>query len=589
MAHEYGKFPDGANQVRPVAVGGWIASRPGLDPVRLVPALSPRSPGLHGVCEVTVFTGDDPNMKMWFLPLSLLLTAGMATAAAVTPPRPNILVILADDLGFSDVGCYGGEIATPNLDRLAAAGLRFSQMYNATRCWPSRAALLTGYHAHQVRRDQVPGITSGAAGRRPVWAPLFPEFLRQLGYRCYHSGKWHVDGKPLENGFDRSFEINSRAENNYFRAEGLVADGVPVKQTENFYLTTAITDHALHCLREHDEHHLDRPFFHYVAFTAPHFPLQAPAADIARYADRYHVGWNFIAAQRHARLGKMGLPRHPLPAMEAVVGPPYHFPEALERLGPGEINRPLPWTELTATQRVFQATKMAIHAAMVDRMDREIGRVLEQLRQMGAWENTLIMFASDNGASAEIMVRGLGHDPGAPPGSERSYLCLGPGWSSAANTPFRRHKTWVHEGGIATPFIVHWPAGLRARGQWRHTPAHFIDLVPTWLELTGATRPAEIQGRAVPPLPGRSLVSVFRRDSKRFHETLWWLHEGNAALRAGDWKLVKDNKGDWELYDLKRDRGETRNLATRHAEKARELRARWEAEREEIQRLARTD
>jgi arylsulfatase len=275
--------------------------------------------------------------------------------------------------------------------------------------------------------------------------------------------------------------------------------------------------------------------------------------------------------------------------MERDVGPPYDFPADIAKLGPGEINRPLPWSELTPAQREFQAAKMAIHAAMVDRMDREIGRVIAQLKAMGAYENTLILFASDNGASAEIMVRGDGHDPAAPLGSAKTYLCLGPGWSSASNTPFRRHKTWVHEGGIATPLIAHWPAGIKARGELRRTPVHLIDVVPTLLELAGATKPSVIKGQAVPPAPGRSLVLTFSRDVAVERDYLWWEHEGNRAIRVGDWKLVALKNGAWELYDLAEDRGEQRNLAAARPEKARELEAQWTRHWEETKRLAFTD
>ena len=285
----------------------------------------------------------------------------------------------------------------------------------------------------------------------------------------------------------------------------------------------------------------------------------------------------------------MGLVNHDRPPMERDVGPPYHFPDAFPILGPGEINRPLPWTELTPEQRRFQAGKMAVHAAMVDRMDREIGRVIAQLKAMGAFDDTVILFASDNGASAEIMVRGDGHDPSAPLGSARTYLCLGPGWSSAANTPFRRHKTWVHEGGIATPFIAHWPAGIKARGELRRTPVHLIDVVPTLLELAGATKPAAVRGHDVPPAPGRSLVPAFAADVNIARDFLWWEHEGHRAIRAGDWKLVALKGGGWELYDLSRDRGEQRNLAPAQPEKVRELEALWSRQMETSAALALTD
>jgi arylsulfatase len=511
-----------------------------------------------------------------------------AAAASVAAPRPNFLVILADDLGYSDLGCYGGEIATPHLDALAQNGLRFTSAYNTARCWPSRAAVMTGYYAPQVRRDVVPGIASGGRGVRPAWAPLATEFLRTAGYRNYHAGKWHIDGRPRDHGFDHSFEIG-QGQNNYFKAPGNTDDGVPLTQTPDFYVTNATADHAIQYLRSHAERTPGQPFFQYLCFIAPHFPLQAPAADIARYRDTYQKGWNAIAAERYERQRQLGLVTHARPPMERDVGPPYDFPADIAKLGPGEINRPLPWTELTPVQREFQAAKMAIHAAMVDRMDREIGRVLAQLKAMGAYENTLILFASDNGASAEIMVRGDGHDPAAPLGSAKTYLCLGPGWSSASNTPFRRHKTWVHEGGIATPLIAHWPAGIKARGELRRTPVHLIDVVPTLLELAGATKPATIKGHAVPPAPGRSLVTTFSKETAVDRDFLWWEHEGNRAIRVGDWKLVALKNGAWELYDLARDRGEQRNLATAQPEKARELESKWSRHWEETKRLAFTD
>jgi arylsulfatase len=524
------------------------------------------------------------------IPSALRLALWFALAALpLRAAPPNVLLILADDLGFSDLGCYGGEIATPNLDALAAGGVRFTQAYNTARCWPSRAAAMTGYYAQQVRRDTLPGIPSGGQGVRPAWAPLISELLQTAGYRTYHSGKWHIDGRPLANGFDHSYEIGAPAQSNYFKATGNTEDGEPVAQTPDYYVTTATADHAVRVLREHAARYPQRPFFHYLCFTAPHFPLQAPAADIARYADRYRDGWNALAAARHERQTRLGITSNALPAMERDVGPPYAFPADIAKLGPDEVNRPLPWSELSSSQRAFQAGKMAIHAAMVDRMDRELGRVLEQLRAMGALENTVIIFASDNGASAEMMVRGDGHDPAAPMGSAKTFLSLGPGWSSAANTPFRRHKTWVHEGGISTPLIVHWPAGIAARGELRRTPVHLVDLAPTLLELTGATKPARVKGFEVPAAPGHSLVPAFARDVPVARDFLWWEHEGNRAIRAGDWKLVALAKGGWELYDLARDRGESRNLAAEMPDKVRELEAMWTRQFEAARTLALTD
>ena len=495
---------------------------------------------------------------------------------------PNVVVILADDLGFSDLGCYGGEIETPNLDRLAENGIRFTQFYNTARCWPTRASLLTGYYAQQVLRDTVPGVTSGGQGTRPGWSKLLPEHLETRGYRCYHSGKWHVDGTPLSSGFDRSFEIGG-GQNNFFKVDGITEEGKQIPASQEFYVTRAAADHAVRCLQEHQKLYAAQPFFSYVAFTSPHFPLHALPEDIEKYRHRYENGWSETQKKRWERMRRSGIVQTELAAMEEDVGPPYHFPEAIEALGEGEVNRPKKWSELTASQREFQSNKMAIHAAMVDRMDREIGKIVDQLKAMDSLDNTVIFFLSDNGASAEIMVRGDGHDRQAPMGSASSYLCLGPGWSSCANTPFRRHKTWVHEGGISTPLIVHWPIGIGTRNELRKTPGHVIDLVPTIAELAGIDETVLSQSGAAPRLPGQSLVPILKSESKPIERTLWWLHEGNRAIRRGNWKLVAAKGQPWELYDLMEDRAESKTQVQSEPALAEELARLWESMTEEFQ------
>jgi arylsulfatase A-like enzyme len=518
--------------------------------------------------------------------MKLVLFCLFALSPSLFAAKPNVVFILADDLGYSDIGCYGGEIETPNLDSLAKNGLRFTQFYNTARCWPTRGSLMTGFYAQQIHRDALPGVGGGGQGLRQKWARLLPDFLKPAGYRSYHSGKWHIDGKVLDAGFDRS--LDTRNQGNFFTAKGNAIDDVPVNPPADetgYYTTIATADHAIECLKDHAANHSTKPFFHYIPFIAPHFPLHALPEDIAKYRDKYLEGWDKMREARFVRQKEMGITNTTLSALEREVGPPYAFPDAMEKLGSGEVNRPLPWSELTDEQRRFQATKMAIHAAMVDRMDREIGRILAQLKDMGAFENTLIFFASDNGASAEIMVRNGGHDPAASPGSAETYLCLGPGFSSACNTPHRRHKTWVHEGGISTPLIAHWPAGITAKNELRTTPAHVIDIVPTVLELAGIEKPKEWKGEPIPEAPGRSLAPAFAKDETIARESLWWLHEDNKAIRVGDWKLVASKGDAWALYDLKTDRAEQHDRASKMPDKVKELEAAWQKQTDDFTTL----
>jgi len=492
--------------------------------------------------------------------------------------KPNILLIVADDLGFSDIGCYGGEIRTPNLDRLGYDGLRFTQFYSTSRCWPTRGSLLTGYYAQQIRRDTIPGVQSGVPGKRPYWARMLPEMLKQAGYRSYHSGKWHIDGPVLAAGFDHSYLLNDH--DRHFYPKNHALDDVrlpPVGTNENYYTATAMADYMIKFLDEHQQKYSDKPFFCYLAFTSPHFPVQAPQQDIDVYKDRYKVGWDAIREERYQRIKKLGILKCDLPPLEPDVIPSWNLPEPklIQIFGEGECSRAVPWKNLSAEQKDFQAIKMAVHAAMIHRMDIEIGRVLEKIKSMGAFENTVIFFLSDNGASAEMIVRGDGHDKTAPPGSGRTFLSIGPGWSSAANTPFRLHKSWVHEGGIASPFIVYWQNGLKANGEFRKNLSHVIDIVPTVLELAGVDAKTAFHPDA-PPCPGRSLVPAFKKDNTVKHDYLWWFHEGNKAIRVGDWKLVRDHEKPWELYNLKNDRSETKNLASKYPKKVKELADKWE-------------
>ena len=518
--------------------------------------------------------------------LSLALVSARG-AEGESVSSPNILVIVADDLGYSDLGCYGAEISTPNLDRLAEGGLRFTEFYNTARCWPTRAALMTGYYPQQVRMDP-------PRGRSPEWTRTIPQLLRPRGYRSYHAGKWHIAGVPApcaDGGFDRSYRLEDHDRN--FNPQRLLEDDrplPPVQPNSGYYTATAFADRLIAYLKEHSEHHASQPFFAYLAFTTPHFPLHAPPEDIARYRDRYLAGWDAIRAERFHRQRQFGLLNCSLSPPEPDLRAPSGAPGVEKKVGPGEVAYALAWDGLNQEQQRFQATKMAIHAAMVDRLDRETGRVLDQLKTMGAFENTIIFFLSDNGASAEILVRGDGHDSSEPPGSAGSYLCLGPGWSTASNTPFRRHKIWVHEGGVSTPLIVHWPNGIAGKGELRSAVGHVVDLAPTILEAAGLDHEARLPG--APPFPGRSLVSALaaRPTSDRAEpRTLFFHHEGNRALRVGDWKIVSariDGEA-WSLYDLATDRAESIDLAAKHPDRVREMAASWQALQDRFVRDAR--
>jgi arylsulfatase A-like enzyme len=520
-------------------------------------------------------------MKSPMLPKSICLLSALAGCLLASAARaegtakpPNIVIVLVDDMGYSDLGCYGGDISTPNLDRLAGDGLRFTQFYNCGRCWPTRAALMTGYYPQQVRMDP-----PDKRKTVPDWTPSLPKLLKPLGYRSYHSGKWHIFGLPrpvADAGFDRSYFLADLDHD--FHPKVLFEDDKPlppVAPGSGYYTTTAVTDYAIKYLKEHAEKYPDRPFFTYIAYNVPHFPLQAPAEDIARYQGTYLRGWDVMRAERYRRQREMGLLDCALSAPEPWIRAPWADPGYEKQIGPGEVAYALPWSSLDAAQQRFQSAKMAIHAAMVDRMDREVGRVFDQIKAMGAWNNTVILFLSDNGASAEMLVRGDGNHPSAPLGSAETYVCMGPGWATMSNTPFRRHKMWVHEGGVSTPLIVHWPDGIAAHGEFRHDMGHVIDLVPTLYEL--ASGHALVMPEAAPPLPGRSLVPAFAKDGTVQRDFIFFDHVGNRALRIGDWKLVSariDNNR-WCLYNLANDRAESVDLAAAEPDRVRLMAGEW--------------
>ena len=496
------------------------------------------------------------NLKVFFVILCIIPLILFARKNE----KPNIVVIMADDLGYSDLGCYGSEIETPQLDRLAENGLRFTQFYNCGRCWPTRSALLSGYYAQQVNND-------GDRADFPKWGYLLPHQLKQAGYRSYHSGKWHVPNVAkvvAQGGFDRSYYAGGY--NNHFApGEHFLNDErlPPVEPGSGYYSTTAITDYAVDFLKEHENQFNNSPFFMYVAYVTPHFPVQAPQKDIDKYRHRYLNGWNHLKEERYRRQQDLGFRFNENSAFEYHVTAPWSWPEKqMKDSIPGELRYARPWEQLTGKEQYLHATKMAIHAAMVDIIDRQVGRIIDQLEHMGADENTLVLFLSDNGASAEQIIRGNGHDPNVPLGAADSYLCLGPGFSTACNTPFRRHKFWTHEGGIATPLIVHWPEGISAKGELRHSMGHVVDFLPTFLELAGSEPLKEKNGFKSPPVPGESLIPLFEKD-KPMEREIYFSHGGNNALRQGKWKAVisSDIDGRWQLYNMEEDPVEVNNLA----------------------------
>lgn len=486
-------------------------------------------------------------------------------AGASAAKKPNFLIVLADDMGFSDAGCFGGEVETPNLDRLASKGLRFTQAYSTARCGPSRSCLMTGQYAQQTACDiMTPGNT-------PADIRFLPEYLKPLGYRSYHSGKWHLKFTAQANGvgFDHTYTMLD--ELRFFTQNYHELDGQPLpKPGPGYYSTVAISDYAIGFLKEHARDHADAPFFLYLAPHAPHFPLQAPQADIDRYSEKFAEGWDTARERKWQRMTRMGLINCPPAPLEPNMWTAWNTPDAelIAKIGMGEISRAVPWSTLTAEQKKLQRTKMAIHAAMITRMDLEIGRVLTQVEAMGQTRDTVVIFLSDNGASSEQLIRGDGHDSTAPPGSAATHLGLGPGWASNSNAPFRLHKSWVNEGGISSPMIVSWPNGIKDQNKLRHDPCHFVDFVPTLVDLAGGT---------VPRVSGRTLAPAFQKDGAAPREYIYFNHNNNRAIRAGDSKLIATGtKGGWELYDMKKDRSEQHDMASAQPETTTRLAALWQ-------------
>jgi len=506
--------------------------------------------------------------------------AGMSIAAPLKglgrtapAPRPNIVLVMCDDMGFSDVGCYGAEIDTPNINGLAGRGLKFSQFYNAARCCPTRASLLTGLYPHQAGV----GHMSEALTRDPAYqgylrseSVTIAEALGRAGYHALMAGKWHVgraEGEwPVDRGFDEYFGILGGACNYYDPGPlaTLARNHEKVEAGEDFYSTDAFTDYAIDFINEYNDKDTE-PYFLYLAYNAPHWPLHAKPEDIDKYRDRYLDGWDALRRERYERQLELGLIDESWPLSKRDRATP-------------------PWNALTRRKKEKLAHKMAVYAAMVDCVDQNVGRLLRAIEGTGELSNTLIMFLSDNGACHEWTALGvdyiLGYNarmiaPG-PLGTAESFASYGRGWSNVGNTPFRLHKHWTHEGGIATPFIAHWPGAIQPGGMTDQV-GHVIDVMATCLDAAGAEYPDDFNGNDITPLEGKSLLPVFQGGAREGHESICWEHEGNRAIRMGDYKLVSDHPAGWSLYDLVADRTEQRDLAAQNKGLVREMKAKHRA------------
>ena len=495
--------------------------------------------------------------------------------------RPNIIIILADDMGYSDIGCYGGEISTPNLDKLANKGVKFTQFYNAARCCPTRASLLTGLYPHQAGVGDMTNDMGepGYRGDLNQQCVTIAEALKLSGYKTYMAGKWHVTKHvdywrtditedqriftskynwPRQRGFDEFFGTIHGA-GSYFNPSTLTRNNTPIEAGEDFYYTNAISEHAVSYIRGHAEKDSDKPFFCYISYTAPHWPLHALPEDIKKYKGKYDKGWDAIRDERYARMKKLG-----------IIDPAW-------KLSPRDP-KVSSWTD--TENKAWWTACMEVYAAMVDRMDQGIGDVMAALEETNQLENTLILFLADNGGCAEVLTDNWppslhfptqqkngepllrGNDVSVFPGADNTYMSYSTEWANASNTPFRLYKQFIHEGGISTPLIAHWPKGIQSPGRITGQMGHLIDLMPTCLDVAGATYPAKFKGENITPMEGQSLSPVFENQTFE-HHPIGWQHGGNKGYRDGKWKLVS-NGTEWELYDMETDRTELNNLAEVH-------------------------
>lgn len=524
--------------------------------------------------------------------------------------RPNILVILSDDMGYSDLGCFGSEINTPNLDRLANNGVRFTQFYNTARCSPSRASLLTGLYPHQANMGHLasenytePGYGDDLSKNSVTLAQV----LKTAGYATYMTGKWHIakdispngnkENWPLQRGFDRYFgTLNGSG--SYYDPGTLISNNTFVPPGKNFYYTDAISDTTVKFIRQHPK---DKPFFFYVAYTAAHWPLHAPEKEVAKYKGKYDIGWDSLRILRFNKLKKLGIISSNCVLSKRSVEVPAWKDEPM---------------------KAWQVRRMEVYAAMIDVMDQGIGRIISALEEKGELENTVIFFMQDNGGCAEpqgseqpeippteaqLVLKPTSYDSinlnkkpaytrdgrfvrsgrGVMAGDANAWMAYGPEWANVSNTPYRMYKQYVHQGGIASPLIVHWPKGNIKKGLITRQLSHLIDIVPTCLEITGAKYPTVFNNNTIQPLEGLSQVPALRNQTVK-REYLFWEHSANRAIRMGDWKLVAmvrsqkkftlADENVWELYDLANDPSESINLAQKFPGKVKEMAAKWEAE-----------
>jgi arylsulfatase A-like enzyme len=491
-----------------------------------------------------------------YFPFAILLTILLASCRQDVK-KPNIVLILADDMGYSDLGCTGSEIQTPNLDKLANRGLLFTHCYNTSRCCPTRASLLTGLYQHQAgygHMDSDLGYPS-YQGRFREGVVTIAQLLKQADYRNIMIGKWHLGHEaefaPLARGFDRMYGI-PKGGGVYFypcigRDRQVYLNDEQVFPDSSWYSTDAFTDYAMQFAKEAKED--KKPFFMYLAYIAPHFPLQARQEDIDKYRGKYSEGYGFYRDQRFQKQKELG-----------VI-------HKSSKLSPPDFKS---WEDVENKEE--EDLKMAVYAAQVDRMDQNIGRLTSMLAEMGELDNTIILFMSDNGA---VNV-GMNDTPDAELGSRNSWAAYGQSWGNVSNTPYRYYKRMTHEGGVVTPLIVHWPEGLAKDGQISHEPVHIIDIMPTLLEIAGATYPPQYKSEKLIPLQGNTIVPLFNGGKQDPEKEMYWEHEGNQAVRIGNMKLVRRYKQDWELYNLKEDPTELNNVVADHPDLNKKLKAKWD-------------